>query len=158
MSQCSTASSQVSFRGENGIDLEQALDQNIRELQRFLNSLQCSLRQINMGYEQDLEYADALKEADNCEECIDDMQYLFQELRDICYQLVGEPSTPEEKAYLKDIEKLIGKKIPMIDNHPFPLIDHNPEKAPKQQQGRPNHNRPKPISNVGGKKKYYGRR
>ena len=100
MSQCSNASSMVSFRGEE-IDLEQALDSNIRELQRFLNSLQCSLRQINAGYEQDLEYADALKEADNCEECIDDMQYLFQELRDICYQLVGEPSTPEEKAYLK---------------------------------------------------------
>jgi len=101
MSQCSTASSQVSFRGENGIDLEQALDQNIRELQTFLNSLQCSLRQINQGAEQDLPYEDALKEADNCEECIDDMQYLFQELRDICYQLVGEPETPEEKAYLK---------------------------------------------------------
>jgi ATP-dependent RNA helicase RhlE len=64
----------------------------------------------------------------------------------------------EEKAYLKDIEKLIGKKIPMIDNHPFPLMDHNPPKEPKQQQGRPNFNRPKPISNVGGKKKYYGRR
>ncbi len=42
----------------------------------------------------------------------------------------------EEKAYLKDIEKLIAKKIPVIDEHPFPLIDHNPEKAPKQQQGR----------------------
>ena len=42
----------------------------------------------------------------------------------------------EEKAYLKDIEKLIAKKIPVIDEHPFPLMDHNPEKAPKQQQGR----------------------
>ncbi len=40
----------------------------------------------------------------------------------------------EEKEYLRDIEKLIGKKIPLIDNHPFPLIDHNPIKAPKQQQ------------------------
>ncbi len=52
----------------------------------------------------------------------------------------------EEKAYLKDIEKLIRKKIPVIDNHPFPLIDHNPVKAPKQQ-GRPqrsNFARPKP--------------
>ena len=29
----------------------------------------------------------------------------------------------EEKAYLKDIEKLINKKIPVIDNHPFPLIE-----------------------------------
>jgi ATP-dependent RNA helicase RhlE len=42
----------------------------------------------------------------------------------------------EEKTYLKDIEKLIGKKIPVIDDHPFPLMDHNPVKAVKQQRGR----------------------
>jgi ATP-dependent RNA helicase RhlE len=42
----------------------------------------------------------------------------------------------EEKPWLKDIEKLIGKKIPVIDDHPFPLIDHNPVKAPKQQRVR----------------------
>jgi ATP-dependent RNA helicase RhlE len=40
----------------------------------------------------------------------------------------------EEKPWLKDIEKLIGKKIPVIDDHPFPLMDHNPVKVPKQQQ------------------------
>ena len=39
----------------------------------------------------------------------------------------------EEKTWLKDIEKLIGKKISVIDDHPFPLVDHNPVKAPKQQ-------------------------
>lgn len=42
----------------------------------------------------------------------------------------------EEKAYLRDIEKLIAKKIPVVENHPFPLIDHNPVKALTQQQGR----------------------
>jgi ATP-dependent RNA helicase RhlE len=47
----------------------------------------------------------------------------------------------EEKAYLKDIEKLITKRIRVVDNHPFPLIDHNPVKAPKQQRG--DHNRPR---------------
>ena len=35
----------------------------------------------------------------------------------------------DEKAYLKDIEKLITKKIQVVDDHPFPLIDHNPVKA-----------------------------
>ncbi|HEY3390738.1 MAG TPA: DEAD/DEAH box helicase, partial [Prolixibacteraceae bacterium] len=40
----------------------------------------------------------------------------------------------EEKAYLKDIEKLIRKKIPVIENHAYPLLDHHPVKAPKQQQ------------------------
>jgi ATP-dependent RNA helicase RhlE len=39
----------------------------------------------------------------------------------------------EEKEYLRDIEKLITKKIQVINDHPFPLIDNNPVKAPKQQ-------------------------
>jgi ATP-dependent RNA helicase RhlE len=38
----------------------------------------------------------------------------------------------EEKAYLKDIEKLISKRIPIIDEHDYPLMDHNP---PKTVQG-----------------------
>ena len=42
----------------------------------------------------------------------------------------------EENAYLRDIEKLIAKKISVVNNHPFPLIDHNPVKAPKQLQRR----------------------
>jgi ATP-dependent RNA helicase RhlE len=43
-----------------------------------------------------------------------------------------------EKPYLKDIEKLITKKIQVIDDHPFPLIDDNPVIAPKQQRGSRN--------------------
>ena len=52
----------------------------------------------------------------------------------------------EEKAYLKDIEKLIRKRIPVIENHAYPLLDHHPVKAPKQQQRpqRSNFARPKP--------------
>jgi len=36
----------------------------------------------------------------------------------------------EEKAYLKDIHKLIGRQIPVIDNHPYPMSDthSNPDK------------------------------
>lgn len=41
-----------------------------------------------------------------------------------------------EKAYMRDIEKLIDQKIPVIDDHDFPLVDHNPPEAPKQQQRR----------------------
>jgi ATP-dependent RNA helicase RhlE len=68
----------------------------------------------------------------------------------------------EEKAYLRDIEKLIAKKIPVVENHPFPLMDHNPVKAPKQHQGRPE-NRSKtsasPTKGGGGtkKKKWFGK-
>jgi len=47
----------------------------------------------------------------------------------------------DEKEYLRDIEKLITKKIQVIDNHPYPLINNNPVKPPKQAHG--DHNRPR---------------
>ena len=59
----------------------------------------------------------------------------------------------EEKPYLRDIEKLIAKKIPVVDNHPFPLMDNNPVTATKQQRQH-NHSRPKPS--VNSNKKRYG--
>jgi len=43
----------------------------------------------------------------------------------------------EEKEYLRDIEKLIGKKIPVIEGHPYPLVDLHPVKAPRQLRTRP---------------------
>lgn len=64
----------------------------------------------------------------------------------------------EEKEYLRDIEKLIAKKISVVEAHPFPLIDHNPVKAPKQQQGRvgSGHNRPRRFGKDA-KKKWSGK-
>ena len=65
----------------------------------------------------------------------------------------------EEKAYLRDIEKLIAKKIPVVDNHPFPLMDHNPVKAPKHQQrrGSSGHARPRRPGN-NNRKKWSGKK
>ena len=61
----------------------------------------------------------------------------------------------EEKEYLRDIEKLISKKIPVIDKHAYPLMDHNPVKAPKQQHmrsSRPHSSQPKPAGHSSAKK------
>jgi len=44
----------------------------------------------------------------------------------------------EEKAYLRDIEKLIAKKIPVIEGHPYPLQIHNPVQAPKPNREKRN--------------------
>ena len=46
-----------------------------------------------------------------------------------------------EKSYLRDIEKLIGKKIPVIDEHDFPMVDHNPPEPEKQKQRPPRQDR-----------------
>ena len=42
-----------------------------------------------------------------------------------------------EKDYLKDIQKLIGRKVPEIKDHPYPLMIHDAEK-PTQGGGRRN--------------------
>jgi ATP-dependent RNA helicase RhlE len=67
----------------------------------------------------------------------------------------------EEKEYLRDIEKLIGKKIKVVEDHPFPLIDHHPVKKPKEQRNKSN----RPQQNTANthsagnnnKKKWYGK-
>lgn len=52
----------------------------------------------------------------------------------------------EERAYLKDIQKLIGKPVPVAENNPYPLSQsamNSPVVAPKpQQQGRQGFKRP----------------
>jgi ATP-dependent RNA helicase RhlE len=40
----------------------------------------------------------------------------------------------EEKEYLRDIQKLIGKQIPVRDDHDYPLVNHTITKAAKPQR------------------------
>lgn len=40
----------------------------------------------------------------------------------------------DEKPYIKDIQKLISRSIPVIDNHPYPILGNpSPDSAPKKQ-------------------------
>ena len=53
----------------------------------------------------------------------------------------------EEKAYLKDIQKLIGKQIPVVDEHEYPLMNHEVvKKQPKPPRPKRNPNRHKPTN------------
>ncbi|MCX6181210.1 MAG: DEAD/DEAH box helicase [Bacteroidetes bacterium] len=61
----------------------------------------------------------------------------------------------EERPYLKDINKLIGKQIPLLEDNPYPaLIEVAPPAAPKQQ-GRGGRSQ---GSNQGGRKPWQNRR
>src|ERR1700712_154480 len=42
----------------------------------------------------------------------------------------------DEKEYLRDINKLIAKTIPVIEDHPFPMLNHVASPEPAQQQNR----------------------
>ena len=50
----------------------------------------------------------------------------------------------EERAYLRDIQKLIGQKIPVVEDHPFVHEVHDEKPVEKVPQHR-GHNRPKPV-------------
>ncbi|MCE1274305.1 MAG: DEAD/DEAH box helicase [Chlorobiaceae bacterium] len=53
----------------------------------------------------------------------------------------------EEKAFLRDIEKLIGKTIPVVEDHPFPMLQQIPEnlaRNPVEEKNRIGHPGPKP--------------
>lgn len=53
----------------------------------------------------------------------------------------------EEKEYLHDIEALIAKKIPIIDGHAYPLMDHTPVKTPKPTgRGGSAHQKPRSFT------------
>jgi ATP-dependent RNA helicase RhlE len=50
----------------------------------------------------------------------------------------------EEKEYLRDIEKLISKSIPVVHDHPYPLLLDTVSKAQAKPQGRGRFDSPKP--------------
>jgi ATP-dependent RNA helicase RhlE len=69
----------------------------------------------------------------------------------------------EEKAYLKDIEKLIGKSIPVIESHPYPMQQFHANKSskdagwskPKNTRGRaPGEGGPNGGQNGGQKRRF----
>ena len=101
MSICSSASSvSVTLRGEE-VDLETALDTTVRDLQKHLNMVQCQLRTLAAGSERDDDYEDQIKIADELQDNIMSMGWLFEELYGMAYEIVGDAETKEEKAFLK---------------------------------------------------------
>lgn len=66
----------------------------------------------------------------------------------------------EESAYIKDIQKVIGLKIPVVENHPYPMKDltirEKPKQQPRPQRARPAGAAPKEGSSRGPKKRPEG--
>jgi ATP-dependent RNA helicase RhlE len=63
----------------------------------------------------------------------------------------------EEREYIRDIEKLIGQKIPVAENHPYPMQDFNPApKSPNDRRHQKKGEHRTPAPNNGGTRKYKG--
>ena len=91
MSIASGASSvSVSLNGRE-MNLEEALDSVVRDLQKHLNMVQLQLRMLGVGSERDDDFEDQIKEADKMQDSIIEMNWLFEDLYDMSYQIVGDP-------------------------------------------------------------------
>ena len=100
----SASSVSVNHHGQE-IDLETALDETVRSLQAHLNMTQCHLRSLAADSERDNDFKEMIGVADELENEIDDMMWLFQDLRGYCYDIVGLPEG-DEKAWLKSHKAL----------------------------------------------------
>ena len=78
-----------------------ALDDTCRDLIKHMNAVQFQLRSLAMAPEQDVPYEDELSMCGKIADDLRQMCWLFEDLRGFQFDLLSEPSTPEEKALLK---------------------------------------------------------
>ena len=102
----STCSSMVSFRGEDEMDVGEALDVLFSEMQNNLNSCHCSVRQLAMSEERADTYMEAAEFHLNIEIYVDTLAGLFKELKSVSKQVLG----PCPKEYKNEFKALQEKK------------------------------------------------
>ena len=98
-----TSNASVGFHGRS-VGMEEALDEVIRDLQNHLNHVQLALRQVASVAEQDLDYEEELKLSWGIDEDLMRMNFLFDDLRAMCLDLITVPETAEEKALAKQFK------------------------------------------------------
>ena len=90
----------VGFKGQ-AVNLEQALDSTIRDLQSYLNLVQCHLRSIAATVEQDDDFGIELDLTRKMDDALRSMTWLFDDLRQMAADLISLSITSEAKAQLK---------------------------------------------------------
>lgn len=93
--------------GHNGtaMPLEQALDDTVRSLQRHLNAVQCHLREIAVIAERDQDFREEIKLSDELDDELREMGWLFEDLREMAYDLCSQPVDAEEKRWFAEHKK-----------------------------------------------------
>ena len=100
----SSASTIVSFRGDDECSLDEALDQLYKEIQQNLNHSQCSIRQLAASSEQDDDYIIAVKIQFELDDYIIVLLDLFKELQQVSIQCLGKPPPGHKVEYKKMLD------------------------------------------------------
>ena len=102
----STSSSMVSFRGEDEVPIDEALDMLYREIQDNLNHSQCSVRELAMSEERADTFIEAVSHYHAITDYVDTLMDLFSELKDVAKQCLG--ACPKE--YKEEYKALCDKR------------------------------------------------
>ena len=94
------SSMSVSINGQEVI-LESALDNVFKSIQGALNSTHCSTREACMILDQDASFKDMVLKGDEVIDTIDEIGFLFKDLKSIIKQVMLKPQDDEEKTWLK---------------------------------------------------------
>jgi len=96
----------VSFRGEDEMDVGEALDVLFSEMQNNLNSCHCSVRQLAMSEERADTYMEAAEHHLAIGDYVDILVVLFKELKSVSKQVLG----PCPKDYKDEFKALQEKR------------------------------------------------
>ena len=97
----SSTSTIVSFRGDDGVDLDEALRVLYTEIQQNLNYSQCSIRQLAIVGEQDSDFIEAANIYFELDDYVNVLLELFQELKTVSKQCLGKPPQEFKEEYAK---------------------------------------------------------
>ena len=97
----SSTSTIISFRGDDGVDLDEALRVLYTEIQQNLNYSQCSIRQLAIVGEQDSDFIEAANIYFELDDYVDTLLDLFSELKMVSKQCLGKAPPEHKEEYAK---------------------------------------------------------
>jgi hypothetical protein len=101
MSTTSSTSTIVSFRGDEAVELDTALNELYMEIQQNLNYSQCSIRQLACSSEQDNDFMVAVNIYHELDNYVLGLLALFKELQDVSKQCLGKCPPEHKEEYKK---------------------------------------------------------
>ena len=105
MSSVASNATTISWRGEDDVDVDVALDELFRELQENLNHCHCSIRQLAQCEERNDTFLEASEHHFAIEDYTDTLLGLFTELKGVSKQVLGPCPTEHKAEYKALVEK-----------------------------------------------------
>jgi hypothetical protein len=110
MSIASNASTMISFRGDEEVDLDKALSDLYSDIQHELNHSQCAVRQLACCEERNDTFLEAVNIFYEIDDYIETLMILFKELQGVSKQCLGPVPKELKDEYKKMTEDRKAKK------------------------------------------------